>query len=374
MNRKTLREIRPGILNKEQVIKLKANFINGLKVRDLDQSAFDLHLSQQGWQMKGGIKGSSDKSVMEIVQQHKKRSLTIEQPVILKARKTYVFQLEESLNLPQDHEFYGRATGKSSIGRLDVLARLMVDRCPSYDEINPKHDPYPGTLFLELTPITFDVKVQHGVSLSQLRLFRGAPELSELKEKELGLFGDMILDENREPKKDNVHDLRVDLTPDPRKGISAFQAKNGKDLVVDLTTGKNSNDPKRFWKDIRLKGDLALKIVPERFYILRSKERFKLPLDIAVYCEAVSETLGELRIHYAGFVHPGFGYRRREGTPIIFEVRGHNVRTFLRDGETLAHIKFYKMSRPCPESSLKKKRSDYEDQELALSSYFKDWN
>lgn len=376
MDRKKLKEIRPGILNREQVLSLEGDVINDLTKKDVDPSAFDLHLSQQGWEMKGSNKGSSDKSIMEIVQQYKKRSLDLEQPQRLKARRTYVFQLKEFLNLPPDHGFFGRATGRSSIGRLDVLARLMVDRGPSYDEINLKSDPYPGSLFLEVTPITFDIKVQQGVPLSQLRLFRGRPELSELKLEELDLFGEMLLDKNREAKKRNVCELTVDLTPDPKKGISAFQAKKGKDLVVDLTKGEKSHDPKRFWRDIRLKGDLALKIVPEEFYILRSKERFRLPLDVAVYCQAVSETLGELRIHYAGFVHPGFGFKRQEGTPIIFEVRGHNVTTYLRDGETLAHIKFYRMSKPCSKSTLrkKKKKSDYEDQELKLSNYFKDWH
>jgi len=94
---------------------------------------------------------------------------------------------------------------------------------------------------------------------------------------------------------------------------------------------------------------------------------------VAVYCQAISETLGELRIHYAGFVHPGFGFDQEKGTPIIFEVRGHNVKIILRDGETLANIKFYRMSRTCTESCLKAKKSGYEKQELKLSKYFKDW-
>ena len=89
-----------------------------------------------------------------------------------------------------------------------------------------------------------------------------------------------------------------------------------------------------------------------------------------MYCQGISETLGELRIHYAGFVHPCFGFRREEGTPVIFEVRGHNVKTFLRDGETLANIIFYRMSQPADELT---EESDYENQELALSKYFKEW-
>lgn len=89
---------------------------------------------------------------------------------------------------------------------------------------------------------------------------------------------------------------------------------------------------------------------------------------MAVYCQAISETLGELRIHYAGFVHPGFGTWNDEGTPVIFEVRGHNVTTYLHDKETLANINFYRMSEfATPE------KSQYDEQELQLSKYFKKW-
>ncbi len=370
MDRKRLKEIRPGILNREQLLSLEGDVINDLTKKDVDPSAFDLHLSPLGWEMKGSIKGSSDEKIMEIVQKYSESPFTMKKAKRLEAKKTYVFQLKESLTLPPDHELYGRATGKSSIGRLDVLTRLMVDLCPSYDEINPKRDPYPGSLFLEVTPITFDIIVQEGVSLSQLRLLRGHPGLSEPKKDELKLFGEMTLDEDGKPKnEEGVCEVRVDLRPDNR-GISAFEAKSAKNLVVDLTKKKESHDPQKFWKAVKLKGDPALKIVPERFYILRSKERFKLPLDVAVYCQAVSETLGELRIHYAGFVHPGFGFKRKNGTPIIFEVRGHNVKTFLRDGETLARIKFYRMSERCK----RRAKSSYEDQELQLSRYFKEWS
>jgi dCTP deaminase len=369
MDKKTLEEIRPGALNREQILKLKGDLIPGLNEDDVDASAFDLHLSQQGWIMKGSIKGSGDKTIMEVIQRYQECPFSIEKPQKLEAQKTYVFQLKECLNLPPNYQFYGRATGKSSIGRLDVLARLMVDRCPSYDEIDPKHDSYPGSLFLEITPITFDIQVQEGVALSQLRIFRGRPELSELRPDQLELFGEMILDEHQEPKaKQQVCDLRVDLRPD-QSCVSAFKAKKNNNLVVNLMAKSRSHNPKDFWEEIRLEQDFALETEPERFYILRSKERFKLPLDVAVYCEAVSETLGELRIHYAGFVHPGFGFDRKGGTPVIFEVRGHNVKTFLRDGETLAHIKFYRMSESCKEAT----KSGYEEQELKLSKYFEDW-
>ncbi|MCK4427592.1 MAG: 2'-deoxycytidine 5'-triphosphate deaminase [candidate division Zixibacteria bacterium] len=368
---KNFEEIRPGVLNQEQILTLNEDVIEKLNDKGVDPSAFDLHLSRQGWKMKGSIKASSDTTIDKIIGDYSEEPLTNGGPWILQRGKTYIFRLREYLKLADKSMVFGKATGKSSIGRLDVLTRLMVNNCPSFDTI--ENDSYKGSLYLEVTPITFPIQVREGVALSQLRLFRGSPESSELRDDQLPLYPQMILKEDGKPKTEKVRELRVNLDPD-ENGNSAFMAQKmaGKDLVVDLTR-EEKFDPEKFWAAKPPAANGTLEIEPEQFYILRSKERFKLPEDVAVYCEAISETLGELRIHYAGFVHPGFGRDRDVGTPVIFEVRGHNVSVFLRDGETLAHIKFYRMSKPCSEECLKTKKSGYEEQELKLSKYFKDW-
>ncbi len=353
---------------------MKETVVDHLVQDDVDLSAFDLHLSQYGWKMRGSIKASSDTTIDKITGEYSEEQLPKKGPWILEKGNTYIFRLREYLKLPENSKVFGRATGKSSVGRLDVLTRLMVNNCPSFDTID--NDCYKGSLYLEVTPITFPIKVQEGIALSQLRLFRGAPELSELHD-ELALFSPMILKENGDPKTDDVRDLTVNLAPN-EQGISAFMAEsiNDNNLVVDLTKGSGKNDPHKFWKPKTPTKNGTLEIEPEKFYILRSKERFRLLQDVAVYCQAISETLGELRIHYAGFVHPGFGLENdiKNGTPVIFEVRGHNVATFLRDGETLAHIKFYRMSRSCPGGCLKTKKSVYDKQDLKLSKYFWDYS
>ncbi len=112
---------------------------------------------------------------------------------------------------------------------------------------------------------------------------------------------------------------------------------------------------------------------------LRSKEKIALTKGIAVYCRAIDETLGEMRIHYAGFAHPLFGRSRDDdkvGKPLIFEVRAHNVKVNLRDGEKLAHLIFYRMSEDVleeKESLVGAEKSGYEDQDLKLSGYFGKW-
>jgi dCTP deaminase len=370
-------EFRPGVLNQDQIFTLKEDVIEQLteNVKEIDPSAFDLHLSRHGWEMKGSMKPSCHQDIDKIIGDYSQNQLGSNGPWTLETGKTYIFRLREYLKFPKGSMFFGKATGKSSIGRLDVLARLMVNKCASFDTVS--YNGYEGSLYLEVTPITFPIWVQEGDALAQLRLFRGLPEWSELKDNELPLFGIMILKEDGQAKTENVTKLTLNLAPD-RNGSSAFATKEkeeikDKNLVVNLTQGEGTHDPKEFWEPKVSTQKGTLEIEPEKFYILRSKERFRLPADVAVYCQAISETLGELRIHYAGFVHPGFGLYEDKGTPIIFEVRGHNTKVILQDRETLANINFYLMSEHCSDKCLKEKKSPYEGQELRLSKYFKDW-
>jgi dCTP deaminase len=166
-----------------------------------------------------------------------------------------------------------------------------------------------------------------------------------------------------------------------KKGICAFKAKkiddedenNFLDLTKDFKKEENKHDPKKCWESVSSEEEEYLPIETERFYILRSSERFTLPKSVAIYCQAVTETLGELRIHYAGFVHPLFGQGRADGNgaPLIFEVRGHNIDTILRHGETLAKLEYYWMSQDALKE--KRKKSPYNEQELTLSQIFKEW-
>ena len=79
-----------------------------------------------------------------------------------------------------------------------------------------------------------------------------------------------------------------------------------------------------------------------------------------------------MRIHYAGFAHPYFGFERQDGidgTPLIFEVRGHDVHVSLRDGEKMARLIFYRMS----QDAEKPEKTAYDTQTLKLSKFFAEW-
>jgi dCTP deaminase len=72
-------------------------------------------------------------------------------------------------------------TAKSSVGRLDVLARLVVDGSSRYEGFTPDESGQSsGEMFLEITPMTFPIRIKEGTSLSQLRLFYGEPDTCEV--------------------------------------------------------------------------------------------------------------------------------------------------------------------------------------------------
>jgi len=56
-------------------------------------------------------------------------------------------------------------------------------------------------------------------------------------------------------------------------------------------------------------------------------------------------TIGEFRIHYAGFFDPGFGYGAGDinGTRAVLEVRSHEVPFIMEDGQTVASLVFERL-------------------------------
>ena len=91
-----------------------------------------------------------------------------------------------------------------------------------------------------------------------------------------------------------------------------------------------------------------------------------------------------MRIHYAGFVHPLWGRQRGDGTigtPLMYEVRGHQVHVMLGHGEKLANLTFYRMSEDiiapkqdaAPTDLPVVKPTPYEKQRLQLSKVFSKW-
>jgi len=351
---------------------IEQGFISGARKDKVDGSALDLMLSETGFQMlQGSVKPRPKEKYGAYIQDFAKSISVGEDGCFhLKRRYTYIFKLRERLDPKlRALNIYGMATAKSSVGRVDVLARLIVDGMGTYEQFNADCLSEPRDMFVEVTPFTFDVSLKPNTALSQLRLFRGSPDDSELRGKD---WYDAVL-EGPEAK-EGCLSVNLEPTQIAGKNAVAFVARLPEELKtsgtdeIALWDRSEKPNPWQYW-DIESSDDQGrFTITPERFYILRSAEKIRLPPGVAVYCRASDETIGEMRIHYAGFVHPRFGIREDgSGTPLIFEVRGHQVNVSLAQGERMARLQFYRMSENA------EAESTYNKQELQLSKFFGDW-
>lgn len=373
----------PGVLCQAQMrALLDAGYVTNASAECLDHSSLDLRIGDHAYRLKSGsVKpwGPRFLHVLEssgLVEDHKPDEAGV---WTLEPKSTYLFRLREELHLPNNSGLYGQATAKSSVGRIDVLVRLIVDGMDSYEGFVPskcKQD-----MYVEVTPMTFPVRIKPGVPITQLRLFLGPPEASRVKTKYLSKF---LLDDGKPVPNGRLSvDLRPTAISDTENAI-AFRALDGRkeNPPIDLwleNDKSNAADPRKYWEPIpQTDSPLEHRLIVRagKFHILRSKERIRLPHNLAIYCRAIDETIGEMRIHYAGFVHPFFGYVDRDpaaGTPLIFEVRGHDVDANLTHGEILARLKFYRLSQGPEEPADQEQSNPYQKQTLTLSKYFRPW-
>jgi dCTP deaminase len=380
-SRRPIEFSRPGILNENQLKELiSADYITNGNANGIDGSAIDLHVGDTYWKLPAGLKGRKDKKVSEILTSAKSCGIESESinrdGVVLEKGDIYLFALKESINFHGDHNLYGHGTGKSSIGRLDILTRLLVDYEARYDQVCTKDYKDSKNLYVEITPLSFPIKIYPDVGIYQLRIACGDLRTLLIKDDLVNLYTDIY--KSSDPDR---HCTQLTLNLEPANGdVIAYRAR--RDLQCDvapleINAEVKTYDPSIYWEKIRVNDrevieisrKRAIKIEANAFYILGSCERFTLPADLAVYALAMTEEVGELRIHHAGFIHPKFGMsRRNKGTPLIYEVRGHDVDMFLVHGDLMAELRYYPMSEPS-----KIKPSPYDKQELKLSKIFKDF-
>lgn len=367
----------PGVLNRDQMRSLVdegavtvAGAVDGL----LDESSIDLTLSDDAYKMShGSVKPVGERNYGWFLSKGdlaKKLSPEADGSFLLPTKGTYIFKIRERLARKlSEIGVHGQATAKSSVGRVDVLVRLIVDGMNTYECFDPEGlNRQSGDMYLEITPITFPVKVRPGTSLSQLRFFYGNPRDVEVRSDVL--YRTVFHDDS---KRDGSLSVNLENTNVGGLQAAAFYAEPSDAVdAIPLWGSSSQPDPCKYW-NLKESKDLRLTVEAERFYILRSKEKISVPSGIAIYCRASDETIGEMRIHYAGFVHPLFGRRRNDGavgTPLIFEVRGHQVQVSLADHERMANLSFYRMSKDATGAG---SATEYEQQTLKLSKFFAPW-
>jgi dCTP deaminase len=288
---------------------------------------------------------------------------------VLETGCVYIVPLQETLALPA--HIAASANPKSSTGRLDVFTRVIADGVSAFDQIPAG---YNGPLFAEICPQTFPIVVRTGSTLSQIRFRCGSPAETDeglrlLHARETLVRGGGALDIS-----DGGVALSVDLsvTADPSgNGLVGYRAKRNTGLVdVDAPGSCRIAD---FWEPIWLDNDGRRMILdPDQFYILASKEAVHVPPMYAAEMVPFNPLVGEFRVHYAGFMDPGFGHAPAggSGARVVLEVRSHKVPFILEDGQIIGRLIYERLTERPEMLYGTDLGSHYQAQGLKLSKHF----
>ncbi|MBD3835870.1 2'-deoxycytidine 5'-triphosphate deaminase [Brevundimonas sp.] len=339
----TFQTPRPGILPAQSIETLIATgAITSDTPFDADQvqpASLDLRLSDRAWRVRASFLPGQRK-VEERIADVAMHAIDITGAgVVLEKGCVYIARLQERLSLPQG--LIARANPKSSTGRVDVFVRLLTDRGASFDDVDEGYD---GPLYLEIAPQTFSILVRPGTRLNQLRLKAGEPPKLETRSVGVELQGGEIV---------------------------GFRGRRHAG-VVDLDH-IDGHDPRDFWEPLSLRrGELLLD--PGEFYILASSDDVEIPVDQAAEMTPIDPSVGEFRVHYAGFFDPGFGTDEAHGAGSkgVLEVRTHDTPFLLEHGQIVARLVYEPLTER-PSRLYGESGSHYQNQGLKLSKHFRAW-
>ena len=356
--------MRKGSLTSQDYVNLfknkkitNTNFIKS----QIQPSSVDLTLSDEGYEISASflsLKENTRNKLSKILI----KKINLNQKYLFEKNKIFIVRLNEKLNL--SNNIFGICNPKSSTGRLDIFCRTILNKCDEYEKI-PMN--YRGEMWIEITSRSFNVKLQRGDSLNQMRLI--SKEHSYVSDKNLIKIHNndfLTFDKNNNKIKPFISSgLKISVDLSDKNKINAFEAK---DNTPSLHYNKiHFHKIKDFWKPIKTKNN-SLIIKKNKFYILKSKEKIRIPNNMAGEMIPYDTSLGDYRVHYAGFFDPGFG--SSNGSYAVLEVKTNEVPFLLEDGQKIARIKYELLNKKSEIVYGSNINSNYQNQNLALSKHF----
>jgi dCTP deaminase len=336
----------------------------------IQPASVDLRLGDHAWALRCSFLPDSDSTVEEKIEDLAFDRIDLRDGATLERDRPYLVPLIEQLRLPQ--EIRAKTNPKSSTGRLDVFTRVLTDRSNRFDEIRAG---YHGTLYLEIVPRTFAIRVKTGLALNQVRLISGDARLSDEQLVSLHQeFPLLYLDSQRLGGSElSVADgLFVSLdVSGPAESIVGYRAKKNS-LPIDLTK-VGALKWRDYWEPVYPERGGRIVLEPEVFYLLLSAEGVSIPPSYAAEMLAYDPTAGELRTHYAGFFDPGFGYSPREGahgSRAALEVRARDVSFMVEHRQPVCKLAFERMAAEPDVLYGEDVGSNYQGQQTMLSKHF----
>ena len=341
--------------------------VRPIEASQVQPASLDLRLGATAYRVASSFLPGSKRTVAERLDELALYEMELGDGAVLERGAVYIVPLEERVRLKWRTS--ATANPKSSIGRLDVFARVITDRGTRFDRID---EAYEGPLYVELAPRSFSIEVRRGSRLVQLRLRRGSPSASAKFHRDLqAAYGLVASDDAHAPDREGVP-FTVDVKGQGDGGIIGFRAKRHAGLVdVDRIA---AYEPRDFWEPVHARDGQGVLLEPEHFYILASKETVVVPPHVAAEMVAYDTTVGEFRVHYAGFFDPGFGCDETggSGTRAVLEVRSHEVPFLIEDGQIVGRLTYEKLAAP-PDRLYGQGVGSYQKQGLQLAKHFKPW-
>jgi dCTP deaminase len=329
----------------------------------LQPASVDLRLGREAYRVRASFLPGPGSRVAAKLSDLKLHTIDLSKGAVLETGCVYIVPLLESLSLPET--IAASANPKSSTGRLDVFTRVIADGVGAFDQVPPG---YKGPLYAEICPQTFPILVRTGSKLSQLRFRVGNPReddkaLLSLHQKQTLVSGGTA----------DISDgiaLSVDLVGG-LSGLVGYRAKRHTG-VVDVDAPKSCAIAD-YWEEIDSRGSRRLILDPDEFYILASKEAVHIPPTHAAEMMPFNPLVGEFRVHYAGFMDPGFGHEAAggHGSRVVLEVRSHKVPFILEDGQIIGRLVYERMVEVPEMLYGRDLGSNYQAQGLKLSKHFR---
>lgn len=326
----------------------------------LQPASLDLRLGTVAYRVRASFLAGKGETVADRLELFQMHQVDLTDGAVLEKGCVYVVPLLESLSLPADMR--GAASAKSSIGRLDLLTRVITDDGVEFDRVPAG---YTGPLYVEICPRSFSVVAKTGQMLNQIIFRVGETEISDTDLRALHadtpiVSGDAVISDGL--------GFSVDLKPDSGD-LVGYRAKPHTG-VIDLSKLAHY-DPAEYWEEVRTtEGRIILD--PGAFYILVSCEAITIPPNCAAEMAPYLAMVGEFRVHYAGFFDPGFGHSTSgEGSRGVLEVRCHEAPFVLEHGQVVGRLVYEYMSQVPDQLYGVDIKSNYQGQGLKLSKHFK---
>ena len=331
----------------------------------IQPASIDLRLGATAWRVRASFLPGPDSTVLDKMRQLDAYPVDISNGAVLERGCVYVVPLLEELHLKSGVIAF--ANPKSSTGRLDILTRLIGDCSSHFDRLERG---YQGPLYVEIAPRTFSVVVHAGSRLNQLRFRRGSPVIAVSELQRLHDSGQLVFadDSAQDFSERKMLRLSVDLHGEGPGSLIGYRAKKHTDRIDVEKIAQY--DPTDFWEPIRYHRDPPLILDPNDFYILVTREAVRIPPDYAAEMVAYDTSVGEFRVHYAGFFDPGFGWGDAVSKAVL-EVRSHEVPFTLEHGQTVGWLQYERMAGKPDRLYGAGLKSNYQGQSLALAKQFK---